>query len=225
MTGRRFRGRGTRPVAESSAFMSRKILSGRAGWRLAERRACHLVGSDQLERSTPPKYFTRVSSFGRTVPSARYRKSLCRSRVRATEARPLLCRALVEAVLISPRDERRLVAVAGHRISTRSATSSSTRLVRRFVAGGSELLTTITNDAWYGGVGAYHNFEQASLRAIEEGRYLVRAAIPASAACRSYGRVVDARRSSSGGAGGRARFLRSPRFYASHGDILAYAAV
>src|SRR6185295_15029240 len=47
-------------------------------------------------------------------------------------------------------------------------------LVRRFVTGGSELLTTITNDAWFGPTSApYQRFEQASMRAIEDGRYLV----------------------------------------------------
>ena len=42
---------------------------------------------------------------------------------------------------------------------------------------GSELLTTITNDAWFGESSApYQHFEQASMRAIENGRYLVRSA-------------------------------------------------
>jgi apolipoprotein N-acyltransferase len=42
---------------------------------------------------------------------------------------------------------------------------------------GSELLTTITNDAWYGTTSAPHqHFEQARVRAVETGRYLVRAA-------------------------------------------------
>ena len=50
-------------------------------------------------------------------------------------------------------------------------------LIRRFVNDGSELLTTITNDAWYGrSSAAYQHWEQASMRAIEHGRYLARAA-------------------------------------------------
>jgi apolipoprotein N-acyltransferase len=50
-------------------------------------------------------------------------------------------------------------------------------LIRGFVRSGSELLTTITNDAWYGrSSAAYQHWEQATLRAVEEGRYLARAA-------------------------------------------------
>ena len=50
-------------------------------------------------------------------------------------------------------------------------------LINRFVQDGSELLTTITNDAWYGrSSAAYQHWDQASMRAIEQGRYLARAA-------------------------------------------------
>ena len=50
-------------------------------------------------------------------------------------------------------------------------------LVRGLVRAGSELLVTITNDAWYGRSAApYQHFQQASMRAVEQGRYLVRAA-------------------------------------------------
>ncbi len=57
---------------------------------------------------------------------------------------------------------------------------------------GSELLTTITNDAWYGTTSAPHqHFEQARVRAVETGRYLVRAANTGiSAIVDPYGRVV-----------------------------------
>jgi len=66
-------------------------------------------------------------------------------------------------------------------------------LIRRFVRDGSELLTTITNDAWYGRTSAaYQHWEQASMRAIEEGRYLARAANTGiSGFVDPYGRVIS----------------------------------
>jgi apolipoprotein N-acyltransferase len=65
-------------------------------------------------------------------------------------------------------------------------------LVRRAVLEGSELLTTITNDAWYGHSSApYQHFLQASMRAIEQGRYLARSANTGiSGIVDPYGRVV-----------------------------------
>jgi apolipoprotein N-acyltransferase len=63
---------------------------------------------------------------------------------------------------------------------------------RAFVQGGSQLLATITNDAWFGRTSAaYQHFDQAGLRAIEEGRYVVRAANTGiSGAIDPYGRVL-----------------------------------
>ena len=65
-------------------------------------------------------------------------------------------------------------------------------LVRRSVLEGSQLLTTITNDAWYGYSSApYQHFLQASMRAIEQGRYLARSANTGiSGIVDPYGRVV-----------------------------------
>ena len=65
-------------------------------------------------------------------------------------------------------------------------------LIRRFVRDGSELLTTITNDAWYGrSSAAYQHWDQASMRAIEQGRYLARAANTGiSGFVDPYGRIL-----------------------------------
>jgi apolipoprotein N-acyltransferase len=101
-------------------------------------------------------------------------------------------------------------------------------LLREFVAGGSELLTTITNDAWFGPTSApYQHFEQASMRAIEEGRYLVRSANTGiSGIVDPYGRVLGRTAIYQPAVlVGEARFLRTSTFYARHGDVLAYAAV
>ena len=101
-------------------------------------------------------------------------------------------------------------------------------LIRQAVAGGSQLLTTITNDAWYGSSSApYQHFALASMRAIEQGRYLARAANTGiSAIVDPYGRVV--RQSAifeQVGLVGEARLLTSRTIYSNIGDVAAYAAM
>ncbi len=102
---------------------------------------------------------------------------------------------LVRAVSdFSPGTVPVLLPVDGHPVSTAICYEVVyPELNRRFVLDGSELLTTITNDAWFGrSSAAYQHFEQASLRAIEEGRYLVRAAnTGVSGVVDPYGRVLD----------------------------------
>ena len=65
-------------------------------------------------------------------------------------------------------------------------------LVRELVLAGADLLITVTNDAWYGRTAApYQHFQQARMRAIEQGRYLVRAANTGiSGVIDPYGRVL-----------------------------------
>jgi apolipoprotein N-acyltransferase len=65
-------------------------------------------------------------------------------------------------------------------------------LARDFVNGGAQLLTTITNDAWFGrSSAASQHFEQAGIRAVEQGRYLVRSANTGiSGGFDPYGRVL-----------------------------------
>ena len=81
-----------------------------------------------------------------------------------------------------PQGQRRDLLRVG--LSVRSSRSSSLR--------GSELLATITNDAWFGRSSApYQHFEQGAIRAVEEGRYVVRAANTGiSGAVDPYGRVL-----------------------------------
>jgi apolipoprotein N-acyltransferase len=101
-------------------------------------------------------------------------------------------------------------------------------LMRRFIVGGSELLTTITNDAWFGRTSApYQHFAQAAMRAIENGRYLVRAAnTGVSGVVDPYGRVLAASRIFEPAViVGEARFLTTSTFYTRHGDVLAYASI
>ena len=83
--------------------------------------------------------------------------------------------------------------VGGHTITTAICYEVVyPHLAREAVLAGSELLTTITNDAWYGTSSApYQHFEQARVRAIEQGRWLARAANTGiSGIVDPYGRVV-----------------------------------
>jgi len=65
-------------------------------------------------------------------------------------------------------------------------------LSRAFAGRGANLLMVITNDAWFGtSSAAYQHYEMGVMRAIEEGRYLVRAANTGiTAAVDPYGRVL-----------------------------------
>jgi apolipoprotein N-acyltransferase len=137
---------------------------------------------------------------------------------------------IVEAIGsgFQPGDDPAVLPVDGHKISVAICYEIVyPALIRQFVLRGSELLTTITNDAWFGNTSApYQHFAQASMRAIEEGRYVVRAANTGiSGIVDPYGRVLE--RSGIFEPGvlvGQARFLTTATVYARWGDVFAYAA-
>jgi apolipoprotein N-acyltransferase len=136
---------------------------------------------------------------------------------------------LVEAVSdFSAGNAAVLLPVKGHLLSTAICYEIVyPDLVRRFARGGSELLTTITNDAWFGKTSApYQHWAQASMRAIENGRYLVRSANTGiSGIVDPYGRVVEQTSIfESAVVVGEARFLRDTTIYSLTGDVFAYAA-
>jgi apolipoprotein N-acyltransferase len=195
-----------------------------------------LFGSDQFVRDAaggPTTFYNSAFLVGPDGATAGvYRKMHLVPFGEYVPAKKLLFFAapLVEAVSdFSAGTDAVLLPVGRHRLSTAICYEVVyPDLVRRFVAGGSEMLTTITNDAWYGRSSAPHqHFEQAAIRAIEEGRYLVRSAnTGVSGIVDPYGRVL-ARSGIFERAVlvGEARFLTTSTFYARHGDILAYASV
>jgi apolipoprotein N-acyltransferase len=99
------------------------------------------------------------------------------------------------------------------------------RLVREAVLRGSQLLTTITNDAWYGHSSApFQHFLQAQMRAIEQGRYLARAANTGiSGFVDPYGRVLQKSEIFEREMlVGEVRMLESRTIYGRIGDLVAY---
>jgi apolipoprotein N-acyltransferase len=101
-------------------------------------------------------------------------------------------------------------------------------LIREFVRDGSELLTTITNDAWYGrSSAAYQHWDQAAMRAIEQGRYLARAANTGiSGFVDPYGRVIAKTALFEPAVVVQdVRFLKHRTIYNRIGDLVAWASL
>ena len=99
-------------------------------------------------------------------------------------------------------------------------------LVRRFAAGGAELLVNVTNDAWYGTTSApYQHLAMTVFRAVENRRYLVRAANTGiTAVVDPWGRVLSPTRLFDRAVLVReVPFLAETSFYTRHGDVFARA--
>ena len=99
-------------------------------------------------------------------------------------------------------------------------------LVRRFAAGGAELLVNVTNDAWYGTTSApYQHLAMAAFRAVENRRYMVRAANTGiTAVVDPWGRVLAPTRLFDRTVLVReVPFVAGTTFYTRHGDVFARA--
>ena len=135
---------------------------------------------------------------------------------------------LIESVgAFTPGVDPTLLLVGGQPISTAICYEVIyPGLVREFVLAGSRLLTTVTNDAWYGMSAAPHqHFQQARMRAIEQGRFLVRAANTGiSGLIDPYGRVlVRSALFEPAVLAGDVRLLAGLTVYGRIGDAPAYA--
>lgn len=192
-----------------------------------------LLGSDQLERSPAQKYYNAAFMIRPDGSDAGVYQKM--HLVPFGEYVPLrrvffFASRLVEAVSdFSPGQSATVLPVGEHLVSTAICYEIVyPDLVRQFVDAHSELLTTITNDAWFGPTSApYQHFAQASMRAIENGRYLVRAANTGiSGIVDPYGRVT-ARSGLFEPAVivGEARFLQALTIYTRTGDVFAYGCL
>lgn len=99
-------------------------------------------------------------------------------------------------------------------------------LVRRFSAQGAELLVNVTNDAWYGTTSApYQHLAMAAFRAVENRRYMVRAANTGiTAVVDPWGRVLEPTPLFEQAVLVReVPLVSETSFYARHGDAFARA--
>jgi apolipoprotein N-acyltransferase len=99
------------------------------------------------------------------------------------------------------------------------------QLSREFCNRGATLLATITNDAWFGRTAApYQHFAMSVMRAIENRRYLVRAANTGiSGFVDPYGRILQKTEIFVPGAVvGEIRWIRERTFYTRFGDWIVY---
>jgi apolipoprotein N-acyltransferase len=189
-----------------------------------------LIGSDQIVHGGETKYYNAAFLIRPDGSEGGvYRKMHLVPFGEYVPARHLFffMSRIVQAVSdFSAGESIEVLPVDGHKVSTSICYEIVyPNLVRQFTAAGSELLTTITNDSWFGATSApYQHFAQASMRAIENGRFLVRAANTGiSGIVDPYGRVT-ARSGLFEPAVivGDARFLRESTIYARTGDLLAY---
>jgi apolipoprotein N-acyltransferase len=100
--------------------------------------------------------------------------------------------------------------------------------VREFTRRGAEALINITNDGWYGNSSApYQHFEMSRVRAIENRRYLIRAANTGiSAIIDPYGRVTaKTKLNRQLVARGLFEYRIDRTFYVRFGDVFAWTCV
>jgi apolipoprotein N-acyltransferase len=101
-------------------------------------------------------------------------------------------------------------------------------LVRRFAGRGAQLLVNITNDGWYGRTSApYQHFAMAIFRAVENERYLVRAANTGiTAVVDPHGRVLERTELFDRTVLVReVSLLAGSTFYTRHGDLFAWGCL
>lgn len=199
----------------------------------SEAKVSVLLGTDQVEPGPSPRYYNgavMLDANGKTAGT--YQKMHLVPFGEYVPARQLFffMSRLVEGVSDFTAGTRQtLLPVGEHMVSTSICYEVVyPDAVRRFSNSGAELLTTITNDAWFGRTSApYQHFVQASMRAVENGRFLVRAAnTGVSGIVDPYGRVVEATAIYEPAiVMGDVRFLRTQTIYSRIGDVVAETAI
>ena len=230
------------PESSTPFYFERDLVRGGAIRRLArEANATLLIGSDQVEQmkassdTDKPQLFYYNAAFlvkpdGQVGPVYRKMHLVPFGEYVPLSSLLFFVGPIVEAVsAFTPGQDPVLLPVAGHIVSTAICYEVIfPNLINRFVRDGSELLTTITNDAWYGkSSAAYQHWDQASMRAIEQGRYLARAANTGiSGFVDPYGRVIEKTELfTQNVVVADLRFIKSRTVYSRAGDLVAWLSL
>lgn len=233
------------PESSTPFYFERDLTRGAAIRRLAkEGNATLLIGSDQVEpiKAVPgnPDPRPRERSYNAAFLvkpdgsiGAVYRKIHLVPFGEYVPAKRIFffVGPIVDALsdTFDPGTEPVLLPIGTHMVSTAICYEVIYgSLIRQFVVDGSELLTTITNDAWYGrSSAAYQHWDQAALRAIEGGRYLARAAnTGVSGFIDPYGRVLaKSALFEQSSLVEDIRFLRGRTIYSRVGDLVAWLSL
>jgi apolipoprotein N-acyltransferase len=219
----------------STPFMFEEDPPGAEQLRMLARQAkvTLIFGSDQIERGTTTRFYNSaflIRQDGSTGGVYRKMRLVPFGEYVPMQSLLFFAQPLTGQIgTFTPGARAELLPANGHPVSVAICYEVVyPALVRQFVVEGSELLTTITNDAWFGETSApYQHFEQASMRAIENGRYLVRAANTGiSGIVDPYGRVLQRTDIFQPAVSiGDARFLTTTTFFTRHGELVAYLAV
>jgi len=125
----------------------------------------------------------------------------------------------------APGDQAVVVSVGPLRVGTAICYEMIfPELVRRFPESGATLLVNLTNDAWFGASsGPYQHFQMVRMRAVENRRYVVRAANTGiSAVVDPQGRVLaHTELMEERILEGRIFSRQAKTFYTRHGDVFA----
>jgi apolipoprotein N-acyltransferase len=185
------------PEASTPFFIDRDAPLAEPIRRLArETRTPFIIGTDEFENELIYNAAVLIDGEGRTA--GHYRKMHLVPFGEYVPLKKLLffVGPLVEAVSdFAPGTEATVLDLGEGRRASVAICYESTypSLARAFVGGGAQLLMVITNDAWFGrSSAAFQHFEMGAMRAIENGRYLARAANTGiTGVIDPYGRVVS----------------------------------
>jgi apolipoprotein N-acyltransferase len=220
------------PEASLPYYYEREpIIANAIGLVARETNTYMLFGSDQIDTDTPPHYFNAaflVNPAGRPIGSYRKMHLVPFGEYVPFERYLYFVTPIVKSAF-NAGDRVEILHVGDHTLSTMICYEAVfPDLGLQAVQAGSQLLTTITNDAWYGTSSApFQHFEQARMRAIEQGRYLVRAANTGiSGVVDPYGRIVQQSNLFEPAVlTTEVRFIEDRTLYARIGNAFAYACV